>query len=111
MRIAEKIVRVMETPLTLEDGRVAHHRVDRRELYPTISATAERLLKRRRGHVQRQGMGRNNFQTYVAVPEESHQQRIALEAKLRVAERNNELRVYYQPRVDARTKGHCRHGR
>ncbi|HVJ62783.1 MAG TPA: EAL domain-containing protein, partial [Tahibacter sp.] len=47
------------------------------------------------------GMGRNNFQTYVAVPEESHQQRIALETKLRVAERNNELRVYYQPQVDS----------
>src|SRR5690606_30529733 len=46
------------------------------------------------------GMGRNNFQAYVAVPEESHQQRLALEAKLRQAERNDELRVFYQPQVD-----------
>jgi EAL domain-containing protein (putative c-di-GMP-specific phosphodiesterase class I) len=38
------------------------------------------------------------------VPEESHQQRLALEAKLRQAERNNELRVYYQPQVEASTE-------
>jgi EAL domain-containing protein (putative c-di-GMP-specific phosphodiesterase class I) len=47
------------------------------------------------------GMGRNTYQTYVAVPEESHQQRLALEAKLRQAERRNELRVYYQPQIAA----------
>ena len=50
------------------------------------------------------GMGRNNFQAYVAVPEESHQQRLSLETKLRVAERNNELRAYYQPQVSAQTE-------
>ena len=36
------------------------------------------------------GMGRNNFQAYVAVPEESHQQCLSLETKLRVAERTRE---------------------
>ena len=41
---------------------------------------------------------------YVAVPEESHRQRLDLETKLRVAERNNELRAYYQPQVDAQTE-------
>jgi EAL domain-containing protein (putative c-di-GMP-specific phosphodiesterase class I) len=49
-------------------------------------------------------MGRNTYQTYVAVPEESHQQRLALEAKLRQAERNNELRVFYQPQVAAESE-------
>jgi EAL domain-containing protein (putative c-di-GMP-specific phosphodiesterase class I) len=49
-------------------------------------------------------MGRNTFQTYVAVPEESHQQRLALEAKLRLAEKNGELRVYYQPQVAGETE-------
>jgi len=38
------------------------------------------------------------------VPEESHQQRLVLESKLRMAERNNELRVYYQPQVEAESE-------
>ena len=106
MRIAEKIVRVMEAPLTLADGSELHITASIGvSFYPDDGATAERLLKHADvAMYSAKGMGRNNFQTYVAVPEESHQQRIALEAKLRVAERNNELRVYYQPQVDAKSE-------
>lgn len=106
MRIAEKIVRVMEAPLTLEDGSELHITASIGvSFYPDDAANAEQLLKHADvAMYSAKGMGRNNFQTYVAVPEESHQQRIALEAKLRVAERNNELRVYYQPQVDAKTE-------
>jgi EAL domain-containing protein (putative c-di-GMP-specific phosphodiesterase class I) len=50
------------------------------------------------------GRGRNNYQAYVAVPEEQHQQRVELEARLRMAERNDELRVYYQPQIDAKSE-------
>lgn len=106
MRIAEKIVRVMEVPLTLEDGSELHITASIGiSFYPDDATTAERLLKHADvAMYSAKGMGRNNFQTYVAVPEESHQQRIALETKLRVAERNNELRVYYQPQVDSRSE-------
>jgi len=103
MRVAEKIVRVMEVPLTLDDGSELHITASLGiSFYPDDATTAERLLKHADvAMYSAKGMGRNNFQTYVAVPEESHQQRIALETKLRVAERNNELRVYYQPQVDS----------
>ncbi|HVJ61757.1 MAG TPA: EAL domain-containing protein [Tahibacter sp.] len=106
MRVAEKIVRVMEVPLTLEDGSELHITASLGiSFYPDDATTAERLLKHADvAMYSAKGMGRNNFQTYVAVPEESHQQRIALETKLRVAERNNELRVYYQPQVDSRSE-------
>jgi diguanylate cyclase (GGDEF)-like protein/PAS domain S-box-containing protein len=106
MRIAEKIVRVMEVPLTLADGAELHITASIGvSFYPDDATSAERLLKHADvAMYSAKGMGRNNFQTYVAVPEESHQQRIALESKLRMAEKNNELRVYYQPQIDAQTE-------
>ncbi|HET8897202.1 MAG TPA: EAL domain-containing protein [Rhodanobacteraceae bacterium] len=106
MRIADKIVRVMEAPLTLPDGSELHITASIGvSFYPDDADNPESLLKHADvAMYSAKGMGRNNFQTYVAVPEESHQQRIALEAKLRQAEKNNELRVYYQPQVNARTE-------
>ncbi|MEO7936358.1 MAG: bifunctional diguanylate cyclase/phosphodiesterase, partial [Dokdonella sp.] len=106
MRIAEKIVRVMEAPLTLPDGLELQITASLGlSFYPDDATTAERLLKHADvAMYTAKGMGRNNFQAYVAVPEESHQQRLALEAKLRQAERNGELRVFYQPQVDTATE-------
>ncbi len=106
MRVAEKVVRVMEAPLTLSDGSELHITASIGiSFYPDDATCAEDLLKHADiAMYSAKGMGRNNYQTYVAVPEESHQQRIALESKLRLAERNNELRVYYQPQVDARSE-------
>jgi diguanylate cyclase (GGDEF)-like protein/PAS domain S-box-containing protein len=106
MRIAEKIVRVMEVPLTLSDGSELHITASIGvSFYPDDASSAERLLKHADvAMYSAKGMGRNNFQTYVAVPEESHQQRLALESKLRNAEKNGELRVYYQPQVETQTE-------
>ncbi|MGH8042544.1 MAG: EAL domain-containing protein [Rudaea sp.] len=106
MRIAEKIVRVMEVPLTLADGAELHITASIGvSFYPDDATNAERLLKHADvAMYSAKGMGRNNFQTYVAVPEESHQQRLALESKLRMAEKNGELRVYYQPQVETESE-------
>jgi diguanylate cyclase (GGDEF)-like protein/PAS domain S-box-containing protein len=106
MRIADKVVRVMEAPLTLPGGLEIQITASLGlSFYPDDATTAERLLKHADvAMYTAKGMGRNNYQAYVAVPEESHQQRLALEAKLRQAERNGELRVFYQPQVDTRTE-------
>jgi diguanylate cyclase (GGDEF)-like protein/PAS domain S-box-containing protein len=106
MRIAEKIVRVMEVPLTITDGAELHMTASIGvSFYPDDATSADRLLKHADvAMYSAKGMGRNNFQTYVAVPEESHQQRLALEAKLRLAEKNGELRVYYQPQVETESE-------
>ena len=106
MRVAEKIVRVMDVPLTLGDGAELHITASIGvSFYPDDATSAERLLKHADvAMYSAKGMGRNNFQTYVAVPEESHQQRLALEAKLRMAERNNELRVFYQPQIETQSE-------
>jgi diguanylate cyclase (GGDEF)-like protein/PAS domain S-box-containing protein len=103
LRVADKICRVLEAPLTLRDGRELHITASIGiSFYPDDAASADKLLQHADvAMYSAKGMGRNTYQTYVAVPEESHQQRLALEAKLRQAERNNELRVYYQPQVSA----------
>ncbi|MEO8804397.1 MAG: EAL domain-containing protein [Rudaea sp.] len=106
MRIAEKIVRVMEVPLALDDGGELHITASIGvSFYPDDAASAERLLKHADvAMYSAKGLGRNNFQTYVAVPEEAHQQRLALESKLRLAEKNGELRVYYQPQIETKSE-------
>lgn len=106
MRIADKIVRVLETPLTLADGRELQITASIGiSFYPDDGTDAETLLKHADvAMYSAKGLGRNTYQAYVAVPEESHRQRLDLESKLRVAERNNELRVYYQPQMDAQTE-------
>ncbi|WP_291221337.1 EAL domain-containing protein [Dokdonella sp.] len=106
MRIADKIVRVMEAPLTLPGGLELQITASLGlSFYPDDATTSERLLKQADvAMYTAKGMGRNNYQAYVAVPEDSHQQRLALEAKLRQAERNGELRVFYQPQVDTRSE-------
>jgi diguanylate cyclase (GGDEF)-like protein len=106
VRIAEKIVRAMEAPLQLAGGLELNMTASLGlSFYPDDATDAERLLKHADvAMYSAKGMGRNNFQAYVAVPEESHQQRLALEAKLRLAERNGELRVFYQPQIDGKTE-------
>ncbi|MFI4969198.1 MAG: EAL domain-containing protein [Lysobacterales bacterium] len=105
-RIAEKIVRTMEVPLQLAGGLELNMTASLGlSFYPDDATDAERLLKHADvAMYSAKGMGRNNFQAYVAVPEESHQQRLALESKLRQAEKNGELRVFYQPQIDGATE-------
>ncbi|HEX6612886.1 MAG TPA: EAL domain-containing protein [Rhodanobacteraceae bacterium] len=106
LRIAEKLVRAMEAPLTLDDGSELHITASIGiSFYPDDASDAENLVKHADvAMYNAKGMGRNNYQAYVAVPEEQHQQRIELESKLRVAERNDELRVYYQPQISAESE-------
>lgn len=106
LRIAEKICRILESPLTIGSGRELHITASIGiSFYPDDADSAEKLLQHSDiAMYNAKGMGRNTFQAYVAVPEESHQQRLALESKLRLAERNGELRAYYQPQVSAQTE-------
>ncbi|HEY3521488.1 MAG TPA: EAL domain-containing protein [Rhodanobacteraceae bacterium] len=106
LRIADKLVRAMEAPLALDGG--SELRITASigiSFYPDDAKDAESLVKCADvAMYNAKGRGRNNYQAYVAVPEEQHQQRIELEARLRMAERNDELRVYYQPQIDAQSE-------
>ncbi|GJM08337.1 MAG: hypothetical protein DHS20C11_06130 [Lysobacteraceae bacterium] len=101
IRIAEKIIDALRKPIRLEDDSELHITASLGvAYYPDDGANGDQLLQHADvAMYSAKGMGRNNVQTYVAVPEESHQQKLMLESKLRRAEENGELRVYYQPQV------------
>ena len=102
-RVADKIVRLMEAPLALADGsEIAVTASIGLSVYPDDAASAEQLLQHAdMAMYSAKGLGRNTWQAYVAMPQEAHRQRVALEGRLRQAERNGELRLHYQPQVDA----------
>jgi diguanylate cyclase (GGDEF)-like protein/PAS domain S-box-containing protein len=106
LRIAEKIVRAMDAPVPVEGGH--GHRIRTTiglSFHPDDAIAADRLLLHAEEAMQAaKSMGHSNYQAYVLVPEESQRQRLALEQKLRRAERNGELRVYYQPQIDGQTE-------
>jgi diguanylate cyclase (GGDEF)-like protein len=103
LRVAEKVARAMEAPLTLDDGS---------ELQTTVSVgiaffgDASRdgdTLVRHADEAMRgaKRLGRNNYQMHAAGGDDAQQQNNELKSRLRHAERNGELRVFYQPQVDA----------
>jgi diguanylate cyclase (GGDEF)-like protein len=105
-RIAEKLLSLLEAPLRMQDGSELHMTASVGvAFFPEDGGTPEELLRRAdTAMYSAKSMGRNRFQFYHAEKEESQAQRIALEAKLRQAEKNGELRVYYQPKVDTKTE-------
>jgi diguanylate cyclase (GGDEF)-like protein len=103
LRVAEKIVQVMETPLDIEGGAKVHVTASIGvSFFPDDASDAETLLKHAdEAMYAAKRLGRNNFQIYEMSPEQAQQQDVLLKTRLRHAERNGELRVFYQPQVDA----------
>jgi len=103
LRIAEKIVQVMESPLMLGDGSELQITASIGvSFFPDDASDSEMLLRHAdEAMYGAKSLGRNNFQVYASNPDTMQQQHVALKSKLRHAERNNELRVYYQPQVRA----------
>jgi len=101
LRVADKIVRSMAAPLRISADVELRITVSLGlAFYPDDAANGERLLKQAdMAMYAAKDLGRNTWQAYVAMPEESSRQRLALEARLHRAEQNDELRVHYQPQI------------
>ena len=106
LRIAEKIVQVMEAPLRIDDGTELQVTSSIGvSFYPDDADDAETLLKHAdEAMYAAKSLGRNNFQIYEVSAEQAQQQNLALKSRLRHAEHNGELRVFFQPQVDAKTE-------
>jgi diguanylate cyclase (GGDEF)-like protein len=103
LRIAEKIVQAMEVPLHLDDGSELQATVSVGIAFFPDDAVEGELLLRHADEAMygAKSLGRNNYQVYAASVDTAQQQQGELKARLRHAERNGELRVFYQPQVDA----------
>jgi diguanylate cyclase (GGDEF)-like protein len=106
LRVAEKIVQVMEAPLHLDGGEELQVTASIGvSFFPDDAADADTLLKHAdEAMYAAKHLGRNNFQIYEMSQDQAQQQDVALISRLRHAERNGELRVFYQPQVDAATE-------
>lgn len=106
LRIARKLNESLAQPLGLDNGREVQITASIGiSFYPDDGTEPDVLIKHaEQAMYEAKGLGRNTAQSYVGVPEESHQQKLLLESKLRNAEKNNEFRVYYQPQVSAETE-------
>jgi diguanylate cyclase (GGDEF)-like protein len=103
LRIAEKIVQAMELPLSLDDGSELQATVSVGiSFFPDDAVDGELLLRHAdEAMYGAKSLGRNNYQVYAANLDAAQQQQAELKVRLRHAVRNEELRVYYQPQVDA----------
>ncbi|MEM9183384.1 MAG: EAL domain-containing protein [Pseudomonadota bacterium] len=106
LRIARKINGILAEPLQLESTQELQLTASIGiSFYPDDGVDAETLIKCADvAMYSAKGLGRNNAQAYVDQPTESHQQKLVLESKLRQAESNNELRVFFQPQMSAATE-------
>ncbi len=105
-RIALKINKLLAEPLQLEYTQELQLTASIGiSFYPDDGVDADSLIKSADiAMYTAKGLGRNNAQAYVDQPKESHQQKLVLESKLRQAETNNELRVFFQPQVSTLTE-------
>jgi len=107
LRVAEKIVQVMEAPLQLAPD-AAPLKVTASigvSFFPDDASDAETLLKHAdEAMYAAKRQGRNNFHIYEISPEQAQQHDVLLKTRLRHAEGNGELRVFYQPQVDAQSE-------
>jgi len=106
LRVAEKIVQVMEAPLYLEDGTELQVTASMGlSFFPDDAGDAQTLLKHAdEAMYAAKHLGRNNFQIYEVSPEYAREHGMALKSRLRHAEGNGELRVVYQPQVNTETE-------
>ena len=105
LRVAEKIVQLMDAPLHLEDGPELQVTASIGiSFFPEDALDAETLLKHAdEAMYAAKSLGRNNYRVYDVSPAQE-QQNAALKARLRHAEGNGELRVFYQPQINAETE-------
>ncbi len=106
MRMAGKLNKLLAEPIPLEGGEELQVTASIGIcFYPEDGSSAETLLKRAdMAMYSAKGMGRDTAQAFETEAEEPHQQKLVLESKLRRAQQNDELKIYYQPQVDCETE-------
>jgi diguanylate cyclase (GGDEF)-like protein len=101
-RVAAKLLKGMQAPLTLENGSELQVTASIGvSVYPDDATEAEGLIKYAdMAMYSVKGQGRNNVKAFGSVPDDAHRQRLEMESRLREAEANGELSVHYQPQID-----------
>ena len=108
--VAQKVLEELSRPIQVEENSVAVTPSIGIAIYPDDGRDAETLIRNSDAAMYHaKELGRANYQFFTAQMNQAASRRLALEADLRRAIGRDELRVHYQPIVDAasgRVAGH-----
>ncbi len=103
-KLADKILKVLAEPITIEENILYVSSSIGISLYPEDGDNVPDLLKYADVAMYKaKDEGRNNFQFYSSEMTELLFERVVMEASLREALKNKEFIVYYQPQVNGET--------
>jgi diguanylate cyclase (GGDEF)-like protein len=103
-KVASRILDIMRLPFYFNDNEIYSGCSIGISLFPGDGAEVDNLIKRADAAMyQAKEQGRNNYQFYSASYNLAVLEHISLENKLRRVLKNNELMLYYQPLVQAKT--------
>jgi len=104
LKIAEKIFQVFETPFYIEGHELFMTCSIGVSVYPNDGLDMETLLKNADTAMNRcKEKGRNSYQLYSPKMNDKFMFRLKLENNLRHALEDNQLKLHYQPQIDAKT--------
>ncbi|WP_139902163.1 EAL domain-containing protein [Clostridium thermarum] len=100
----DRLIRLINTPFIVDDIEVYVSASLGACLYPRDSRTSEDLIKHSdTAMYQAKSSGKNSYQIYNPDLSLIAMEQITLERELRLALKNNEFKLYYQPRMDVKT--------
>lgn len=103
--VTDIINKVLRTPIVVSDQEIFMTASIGIAIYPKDGSTSEILMKNADSAMYRaKELGRNNYQFYTAPCQDMPYDRLTMETMLRKALENDQIVVYYQPRIDARTE-------
>lgn len=103
--LAKKISSVLHAPFLLKEHEMYVTTSIGISLYPEDGLDADTLMRNADTAMYKsKELGKNNYQVYSPVLNESHWQKLLLENKLRKALERGEFRVYYQPQIHTEDK-------
>jgi diguanylate cyclase (GGDEF)-like protein/PAS domain S-box-containing protein len=103
-QVAQKVIEELSRPIPADERELSVTPSIGIAVFPDDGRDAETLIRNSDAAMYHaKQMGRANYQFFTAEMNQAASRRIALESDLRRALGKDELRVYYQPVVDART--------
>jgi diguanylate cyclase (GGDEF)-like protein/PAS domain S-box-containing protein len=101
--VADKLLHAFGQPFEIEDREVHVTLSIGVSIYPRDGDSGPELLRNADAAMYRaKDEGRNNYQLYTRALTSDAYDRAVLETRLRTAQDNHELRVFYQPQIDLR---------
>ncbi|NIR50566.1 EAL domain-containing protein, partial [candidate division KSB1 bacterium] len=103
--VAGKILKALAKPVQADEHELFITTSIGISLYPSHDDDAESLLKKADAAMyQAKALGRNNYQVYDPAMDLDTERRMSLENGLRRAIEHDEFRIFYQPKIDAKSE-------